>query len=257
MESRLFELLSRVTRGRGLNVDVFLPEIKADITNDFDEKNRIIYSLSSQPNGDNYPPIAYEEYFKGSFNVLLQEEREFWLNESYDFSQIKYFNLAKTKLSIINTHIDLLRKGKNDISSNTKNLELITYLIESLSDLAWYFRLVIKKLKSISIHLQQEKIRLNLSVRDIAFLLKILKDQKIVDIRDQELKKTFKVIINSFITKGKEEDNTVDGLKTKWDTYNIIDNVDAHSYKKIKELIEQIQKKLESLEESNPSLKEA
>jgi hypothetical protein len=257
MELDLFELLKEITKGKSINAEVFIPYIKADMYLLYrDENGGKVESLRVQESGEQYPTRSYETYFQDEVSNLIRLDREFWLDESHDLSNIKYLNKANSKLSLINTHIDLLTKARKDYSADLKRLHIIDYLIDSLRVLAQFYRLVIKKIKAQTIPIKQEKIRLNLSARDLVFLLRILRDQDVVVIGNQELKKTFRVITNSFITKGKSEDNTVDGLSTRWDEHNIIDNIDTSAYKNINKILDKIQKKLKKIEEANASLKD-
>ena len=204
MGLNLFDLLKKITAGKSINTDALIPYIKADpylIYHDKEDGGVVEYLFPNEE-GDQYKSLEYKEHFKDQFDVLINAEKEFWLTPDKDLSDPKYLRLVNTKFNVVNANIEFIQKGINDISDSDDRLKIANNLTDKLKELSRYYRVIMKALKAGGSRVKQERIRINLSVRELSFMLKILLEQDIVQVSDGELEKTFRVLTNSFITNG-------------------------------------------------------
>jgi len=223
MDNKLFKLLDEMTGSRDFYVDVFLREIISEISYDFCYKTRKIHSINPMPNGDDYPPIPYEDYLCLQFDSLFKEEKNIWLKHTEEYDEIKGKQLRQNI-----TRITLIIRKLNgyEISESKENAEkrnIRSYLIGKLNELLVVYNDVLKlhELSHAPIKTEPEdleeriKIKVNLNNAELGCLLRIAYEVNIID-KTQNKKKICTSAAQGFSTE-RTDDPSPNSIKNHFD----------------------------------------
>jgi hypothetical protein len=246
MKYDLIEVLKRIVATPELiDIYVLIPIIHDEGWGYYNEKLHIVEFLMPDLEGNPYPSQSYEDFFYSHFNFLARMEKKSWIEIENVIDNPKLLEKINKRRSMIIAFLEIIKSKKTKPVKNKQEINNISkFMVEMLEDLLDFYVGLIKACNDQLNPSKTEKVKLNLSVRELATVILLLDDENIIEIPKRKRSMVIRVFTKAFLTKGSDAQNSFGALNNMFDKYNLSDKADINFLRDLQIKLGNTQQKL-------------